>query len=172
MWMRLRQIAVVTEDLRRSALDIGTVLGVEACHVDPGVGRFGLKNTLWPIGTQFIEVVTPFQEGTAGGRYMDRRGGDSGYMFICQVDDVDHRRQRAEELGIRTAFEQQAPAGALAVMKQATEALRQSGILERMPQIGDALPAFALPDSEGNELRSDDVAVSGPLVLTFYRGVW
>ena len=104
MWMRLRQIAVVTEDLRQSALDIGTVLGVEGCYVDPGVGAFGLKNTLWPIGSQFIEVVTPFREGTAGGRYRTRRGGDSGYMFITQVDDVAHRRSRAEELGIRTAL--------------------------------------------------------------------
>ncbi len=111
MWMRLRQIAVVTEDLRESAVDIGAVLGVEACHVDPGVATFGLKNTLWPIGTQFLEVVTPFQDGTAGGRYMDRRGGDSGYMFICQVDDVARRRQRAEELGIRTAFDLSDPEG-------------------------------------------------------------
>ncbi len=109
MWMRLRQIAVVTDDLLASAVDIGTVLGLEACHVDPGVGRFGLKNTLWPIGTQFVEVVTPFQAGTAGGRYIERRGGDSGYMFICQVDDVARRRQRAAELGIRTAFELSRP---------------------------------------------------------------
>lgn len=109
MWMRLRQIAVVTEDLRESALDIGTVLGVEACHIDPDVGTFGLKNTLWPIGTQFLEVVTPFQDGTAGGRYRARRGGDSGYMFICQVDDVARRKERAAELGIRTAFDLSMP---------------------------------------------------------------
>ena len=105
MWMRLRQIAIVAEDLRETALDIGTVLGVEACYCDPAVGAFGLKNTLWAVGTQFIEVVTPFEEGTAGGRYLQRRGGDSGYMFICQVDDIARRKQRAAELGIRTALE-------------------------------------------------------------------
>jgi hypothetical protein len=104
MWIRLRQIAVVTKDLRRSALDIGAVLGAEACYTDPGVKQFGLKNTLWPIGTQFLEVVTPIAEGTAGGRYIDRRGGDGGYMFITQVDDVARRRERAAELGIRVAF--------------------------------------------------------------------
>ena len=104
MWIRLRQIAVVTEDLRKTALDIGTVLGVEACFTDPGVKRFGLKNTLWPVGTQFLEVVTPFEADTAGGRYMQRRGGDSGYMFITQVDDVARRRQRADELDIRIAW--------------------------------------------------------------------
>ncbi|MGI9612392.1 MAG: VOC family protein [Acidimicrobiales bacterium] len=105
MWIRLRQIAVVTEDLRKTALDIGTVLGVEACFTDPGVKQFGLKNMLWPIGTQFLEVVTPIEDGTAGGRYIERRGGDSGYMFITQVDDVARRRERAAELGIRIAFD-------------------------------------------------------------------
>lgn len=105
MWIRLRQIAVVTADLRRSALDIGTVLGVEACYTDPGVKIFGLKNTLWPIGTQFLEVVTPIEDNTAGGRYLRRRGGDTGYMVITQVDDVERRRARAAELGVRVAWD-------------------------------------------------------------------
>ena len=105
MWIRLRQIAVVAEDLRETALDIGTVLGVEACFTDPGVKQFGLKNMLWPIGTQFLEVVTPITDDTAGGRYLQRRGGDTGYMCITQVDDVARRRQRAAELGIRIAFD-------------------------------------------------------------------
>lgn len=104
MWIRLRQIAVVASDLREVALDIGTVLGVEACFTDPGVGVFGLKNTLWPIGTQFLEVVTPVEEGTAGGRYIERRGGDTGYMVITQVDDVAHRRAHVDELGVRVAY--------------------------------------------------------------------
>ncbi|MEM8922057.1 MAG: VOC family protein [Actinomycetota bacterium] len=105
MWIRLRQIAVVTEDLHRSAMDIGAVLGLEACYTDPGVRRFGLKNSLWPIGSQFLEVVTPITDGTAGGRYIERRGGDGGYMVITQVDDVARRRARAAELGIRVAFD-------------------------------------------------------------------
>ncbi len=105
MWIRLRQIAVVTRDLHRSAMDIGSVLGLEACYTDPGVKRFGLKNTLWPVGTQFLEVVTPIADGTAGGRYIERRGGDTGYMVITQVDDVARRRARAAELGIRIAFD-------------------------------------------------------------------
>lgn len=105
MWIRLRQIAVVTEDLRKTALDVQTVLGVEACFTDPGVKVFGLKNTLWPIGTQFLECVTPIQDDTAGGRYIERRGGDTGYMVITQVDDVDARRARAQELDIRVAYD-------------------------------------------------------------------
>ncbi|MBJ83046.1 MAG: hypothetical protein CL462_09095 [Acidimicrobiaceae bacterium] len=103
MWIRLRQIAVVTSDLLKTALDIQTVLGVEACHIDPGVGAFGLKNTLWPIGSQFLECVTPVTEDTAGGRYIKRRGGDSGYMVINQVDDVASRLAHVQELGVRVA---------------------------------------------------------------------
>ena len=105
MWMRLRQIAVVAGDLQKVGSEITGVLGVEACFTDPGVKQFGLKNTLWPIGTQMLEVVTPITDGTAGGRYIERRGGDGGYMVITQVDDVAHRRQRAADLGVRVAFD-------------------------------------------------------------------
>jgi len=105
MWIRLRQIALVAADLRTASLDIGTVLGVEPCFVDPGVKVFGLKNMLWPVGTQFLEVVTPIEDGTAGGRYIERRGGDGGYMVITQVDDVAHRRARAAELDVRVAYD-------------------------------------------------------------------
>jgi hypothetical protein len=105
MWIRLRQIAVVASDLWSTGLDIATVLGVEACYTDAGVNQFGLKNTLWPIGTQFLEVVTPTTDGTAGGRYIERRGGDTGYMVITQVDDVTRRRERVAELGVRIAFD-------------------------------------------------------------------
>lgn len=105
MWIRLRQIALVAADLQKVSTEIGGVLGVEACYTDPGVSVFGLKNTLWPIGTQMLEVVTPFKDGTAGGRYIERRGGDGGYMVITQVDDVARRRARAEELGVRVAYD-------------------------------------------------------------------
>ena len=103
MWIRLRQIAVVTSDLLKTALDIQTALGVEACHTDPGVGVFGLKNTLWPIGNQFLECVTPITADTAGGRYIERRGGDTGYMVINQVDDVASRLAHVNDLGVRVA---------------------------------------------------------------------
>ena len=36
----------------------------------------------------------------------------------------------------------------------------------------DALPAFELPDTEGSIVRSADLLARGPLVVTFYRGLW
>ncbi len=49
-------------------------------------------------------MVAPTQEGTAGGRYLKRRGGDSGYMVITQIDahHADHRAH-VEQLGVRIA---------------------------------------------------------------------
>lgn len=105
MWIRLRQIAVSTADLRKTSVDLQTVLGIEPCHTDPGVGIFGLKNVLWPIGTQFVECVTPTKPDTAAGRYQHRRGGDTGYMVITEVDDVAARRVHIDSLQVRLVHE-------------------------------------------------------------------
>ena len=73
---------------------------------------------------------------------------------------------------IRTAFLAQASEEARTVMTRATEDLRSSGILDRIPLPGTELPPFALADTEGNLLRSSDLSSKGPLVLSFYRGHW
>lgn len=101
MWLRLRQIAFVARELAPVEKEIIDVLGVEVCFRDPAVGYYGLENALFPIGNQLLEVVAPIQEETAGGRYLERRGGDGGYMVITQCDDHEPRRARVAELGVR-----------------------------------------------------------------------
>src|SRR5690606_13922468 len=101
MWLRLRQIALVARDLGRAERELTEVLGVRVCYRDPGVGHFGLENILLPIGNQILEVVAPVRPDTAAGRYLERRGGDGGYMVITQCDDHEPRRRRVAELGIR-----------------------------------------------------------------------
>lgn len=103
MWLRLRQICGLARELAPVESAIKEVLGVEVCYRDPGVAHFGLENALFPIGNQLLEVVAPIQENTAGGRYLDRRGGDGGYMVITQTDDHAHRRARVDSLGVRLA---------------------------------------------------------------------
>jgi len=105
MWLRLRQIALVAQELGPVEQAICDVLGVAVCYRDPGVGVFGLENALFPIGNQLLEVVAPIREGTAGGRYLQRRGGDGGYMVITQCDDHGPRRHRVEALGVRIAHQ-------------------------------------------------------------------
>jgi hypothetical protein len=105
MWLRLRQIALVAHKLAPIAKDMHDVFGLEVGSRDPGVKTFGLENALFPVGNQFIEVVSPIQENTAGGRYLDRRRGDGGYMVICQCDEHAPRKARVAELGIRKVME-------------------------------------------------------------------
>ncbi len=100
-WLRLRQIALVAEKLAPVEQSLIDVLGIEVCYRDPGVGTFGLENALFPIGNQLLEVVAPIEEDTAGGRYLERRGGDGGYMVITQCNEHAPRRARVDALGIR-----------------------------------------------------------------------
>jgi len=109
MWLRLRQIALVARQLAPVVDDLREVFGLEVAYRDPGVEAFGLENAVLPVGNQFLEVVAPIREGTAGGRYLERRGGDGGYMVILQCDDHGPRKRRAAELGIRKALEHDEP---------------------------------------------------------------
>jgi hypothetical protein len=100
-YLRLRQICLVAKDLATVEKQIADVLGLEICYRDPGVGKYGLHNALFAMGGQFLEVVSPTQPGTAGGRYLERRGGDGGYMYIVDADDLEARRTHFQKLGVR-----------------------------------------------------------------------
>ncbi|MCC6959074.1 MAG: VOC family protein [Dehalococcoidia bacterium] len=102
MWLRVRQIAFIVTDADAVAKQLHDVFGLEVAYIDDHLpGAFGLQNRLLPVGTQFIELCAPIRENTAGGRYLERRGGDGGYMVICQCDDHAPRKQRVKDLGIR-----------------------------------------------------------------------
>ena len=108
MTIQLRQICLVARDLEPVIEDLTAILGINRCYVDPGVAHFGLENTLMAVGRNFLEVVAPIQENTAGGRYLERRGGDGGYMVITQADTLANQRavrQRALDSGVRVAHE-------------------------------------------------------------------
>lgn len=104
MWLRLRQICLVARELEPVVDALKDVFGLEVCHRDPNVSIFGLENALLPIGNQFLEVVAPVEEHTAAGRYLERRGGEGGYMVITQCDDHAPRKRRVAELGVRVAW--------------------------------------------------------------------
>lgn len=101
--MRLRQIALVGQDLEAARAEIVDVLGLGADYADPGVGKYGLHNAVWPVGDTFLEVVSPTREGTTAGRLLEKRGGDGGYMVILQTDDLDGARARVAAQGVRIA---------------------------------------------------------------------
>lgn len=103
--LRMRQICLVASDLKKAEEDLAQVFGLAVCHRDPGVEAFGLHNFLMPVGSNFLEVVAPFRENTAAGRYLARRGGDGGYMVIMQTDDVVSARERVLGMGIRLVLD-------------------------------------------------------------------
>ncbi|WP_285424215.1 peroxiredoxin-like family protein [Pseudomonas sp. efr-133-TYG-103a] len=73
---------------------------------------------------------------------------------------------------VKHDFESKVPAQALAVMEKSTQDLVSSKQAERALKSGDNAPAFTLADSDGNTVTSKDLLLKGPLVITFYRGVW
>lgn len=109
MNLRLRQIALIAKELTPVVDDIRAVFGLEVAFRDPAVAVFGLENAVFPVGNQFLEVVAPTREGTAGGRYLDRRQGNGGYMVILQSEDQARYKRRAAELNIRKALEHDEP---------------------------------------------------------------
>jgi peroxiredoxin len=56
-------------------------------------------------------------------------------------------------------------------MHRATAELIESGAARRAKKAGDLAPSFSLKDPDGNVITSADLK-RGPLVLSFYRGVW
>lgn len=102
--VRLRQAVLVAEDLEHVAGELQRALGLDEPFRDPGVGIFGLANTVFALGDCFLEVVSPVQPDTAAGRYLDRHGGDGGYMVMFDLEDLDSARRRAESTGVRSVW--------------------------------------------------------------------
>lgn len=103
-FLRLRQLCLVAHQLASVEEDLCAVFDVQVCHRDPEVGQFGLHNALIPFGTSFIEVVAPLHQGTAAGRYLERRRGDGGYMVILDSDSLDRWRGHVADMGVRIAI--------------------------------------------------------------------
>ncbi len=106
---RLRQVALVTNDRALVEKQLQAAFGWADPFHDPGVAEFGLHNAVFAAGDTFVEVLSPTRPDTTAGRYRQRREGDSGYMAIFQVDDVNAARQRIAGAGIRTVWQADLP---------------------------------------------------------------
>jgi peroxiredoxin len=60
----------------------------------------------------------------------------------------------------------------LDTMQRATQSLIDSGQADSALKAGDTAPKFTLEDAEGTTVSSRALLARGPLILTFYRGVW
>lgn len=59
-----------------------------------------------------------------------------------------------------------------AVSTRTIKALVASGQVEQALKVGNRAPSFNLPDQDGAMVSSADLLTKGPVVLSFYRGVW
>jgi Glyoxalase-like domain len=101
--LRLRQAVLAARDLDAAVAELRDALPLGEPFADPGVGYFGLRNAVMPLGDTFVEVVSPERRDTAAGRFLDRRG-DGPYMARFQVDDLAGARERAAALGVREVW--------------------------------------------------------------------
>jgi peroxiredoxin len=65
-----------------------------------------------------------------------------------------------------------APAWVHEPMHRATDELIASGAAARALKAGARAPEFTLRDAHDREIASRELLAKGPLVVTFYRGVW
>lgn len=102
--MRLRQVVLAAPTLEPAVGTLRRLCQLGEGFRDPGVGEFGLVNTVFAIGDTFLEVVAPKADGTTAGRFLERRG-EGGYMVIVQVDSLAEARARVESLGVRVVWQ-------------------------------------------------------------------
>jgi peroxiredoxin len=50
--------------------------------------------------------------------------------------------------------------------------VQESGLAQGALQIGDRIPAFELPNTNGQTVKIGDLLANGPVVISFYRGSW
>ena len=103
MSLRLRQICLVAPTLEPAVGTLCNALGTTVFYRDPNVAKYGLENAVMPLGETFLEVVAPFQDGTAAGRYLTRRKGEGGYMIILETDDIGPWIGHVASAGVRVA---------------------------------------------------------------------
>jgi len=174
--IHLRQICLVAGELAPVIDTLEAVLGIERCYVDPGVGVFGLENTLLPVGTNFLEVVAPVQDGTAAGRYLQRRRGDGGYMVICQADSAATQegcRSRAAAQQVRVAWEREHDGYHIMQLHPGDLRQRPAGTPPRDRPQGLSCPSSLTPAGEVPDRVRDLVrglrARAGPCVAASLR---
>lgn len=102
--IRLRQIALIADDLDPVVAELQETFDLPVCFHDPGVAEFGLRNALLLVGDQFLEVLSPVERETTVGRLLSKRGGPGGYMVIHEVDDLDRRVEHLDARDVRIVW--------------------------------------------------------------------
>lgn len=103
--IRLRQIAIVTRNLEAAEAEIADKLDIEPCYQDPSVAGHGLRNIVFPIGDQFLELVTPTHDNTPAARQLTKRGIDYLYMALFHTDHLEPVKVRLAQNNVRSVVD-------------------------------------------------------------------
>lgn len=96
---------IAARDLDAVTGQLRSKLGLAEPFSDPGVERFGLRNAVFALRDTFLEVVSPIRPDAPAARLLERRGGDTGYMLMFQVDDLDAARERVRAAEVREVLD-------------------------------------------------------------------
>lgn len=118
--LRLRQVVLVARSKADTVDVLQTVLGLSPVHGSGDLSSYGLpaqgpmseggrkvlaelgvENLIFAAGADFIEVMFPTRPDGSTVAFMDRRGGDTGYMLVLQTDDIDRYEALAAKEGVR-----------------------------------------------------------------------
>lgn len=73
---------------------------------------------------------------------------------------------------LKDKIEGRMPEAYLNIMHKATAELEASGIQEKVLKVGQEAPNFKLKNQNEEWVNSSELLKDGPLVLSFYRGIW
>ena len=86
-----------------------------------------------------------------------------------QVKSVSLTEQLAD---LKKQMGREIPREILVEIDEFVKELDQSDLGKNCCQTGDTMPGFSLPGVSGQVVSSDKLLADGPLVLSFYRGIW
>jgi len=92
--------------------------------------------------------------------------------FPFRWNEENNMTLQSDLNAITANVKQQAPTEVFAAMEAANVKLADSGLANKAAARGQSIPEFELPDANGNLVRSKDLLRKGPVVISFYRGVW
>ncbi|MEO1053011.1 MAG: peroxiredoxin-like family protein [Bacteroidota bacterium] len=79
-------------------------------------------------------------------------------------------QERLDKLKVK--IEGRMPSEYVEIMHESTRSLEDSGMGDGVLKVGDKAPVFELPNQNGQLISSEQLLKNGPLIITFYRGIW
>ncbi|MFB3119237.1 MAG: VOC family protein [Stenotrophomonas maltophilia] len=109
MLERLRQVAMLVQDLPEAAQLYRSILGMEPCRAQE-LPQYQLSNQVLPAGEgTFIELLQPTTGESTAGRYLRRRG-EAPYLLIFETKAYDELIPHLKSLDVRITAETQTEA--------------------------------------------------------------